>query len=191
MKILALDLGTTTGWATLEDSNLQLGSHRLATPQEIKRWGRERLDRTCDLRPFRLYAFLTARPTPDLLVFEDVEFQSYTKQCQLWSSLRTAVQFAVRKGFSTKAVLGTKIECVPVSTLKKFATGHGGATKEMMCSALCRKFPMRFCLPEGIAKREFVMENRPEKYALAQDDNAVDAAWLALWAQHNLGRMKI
>jgi len=53
--------------------------------------------------------------------------------------------------------------------LKKFATGHGGATKPMMESALRRKYPS-FWNPY-------------------MDDNAIDAAWLYLWAKQNLGRL--
>lgn len=184
MNILALDLGTTTGWATIRallgSEELQLGSHSLASAEEVTEWRKQRTDRRLDPRPLRLYDFLTALPKPDLVIFEDVEFQSYTKQTQLWSSLRTAVWFFARNANVT-------CECVPVTSLKRFAAGNGAATKGMMCSALCRRFPLRFTM-KG---REKVLESRPEKYAITQDDNAVDAAWLALWAQHHLGRAKL
>lgn len=180
MNILSVDLGTTTGWATVTEDRLQLGSHRLATDAEVKQWCRQRLDRRLDPRPLRLYDFLAALPKPDLIVFEDVQFQTFTKQTQLWSSLRTAVWFLARDKKIT-------CECVPVSVLKKFATGHGGATKGMMCSALCRRFPDRFAM-HG---KEAVLENHTASHAITQDDNAVDAAWLAMWAQHNLSRMKL
>jgi hypothetical protein len=63
------------------------------------------------------------------------------------------------------------MECVPVSTLKKFATGHGGATKEMM------EISLRKQRPEVFLQKRFV------------DDNAVDAIWILLWAQAKLIRM--
>jgi hypothetical protein len=61
------------------------------------------------------------------------------------------------------------IECVPTGTLKKFATGHGGATKEMMEVHLKRKHPG--CWRSGL------------------DDNGVDALWLWQWARQNLSRI--
>lgn len=184
MNILAVDLGTTSGWATITEDRLQLGSHRLATDAEVKHWVKHRLDRRIDPRPLRLYDFLAAFPKPDLIVFEDVQFQTYTKQTQLWSSLRTAVWFLAR-------TLGISCECVPVSVLKKFATGHGGATKGMMCSALCRRFPDRFgpCGKEAVSETLFGGAS-PIRVNVF-DDNAVDAAWLAMWAQHNLSRMTL
>ena len=186
MNILALDLGTTTGWAALDteaDPQLQrIGSVRLASAEEIKQWGLRRIDRRQDPRPLRLYDHLAARLKPDIIIFEDVEFQTYTKQTQLWSSLRTAVWFYARN-------VNALCECVPVSVLKKFATGHGGATKAMMVSALVRRFPNRFSRAK--VNQMTVLENQPGSHAIVQDDNAVDAAWLALWAQQHLGRIKL
>jgi hypothetical protein len=183
MNILALDLGTTTGWATLYgDEKLQMGSHQLATPAEIKQWRKTRQDRKCDPRPLRLYDFLWSRIKPDVIVFEDVNFSTFTLQTQMWSSLRTAVWFAARTAWTHPEPV---VDCVGVSALKRFATGHGGATKTMMCSALCRKFPDRF----KMHGKESVSEQVPNSYAFTQGDDAVDAAWLALWAKHNLGRL--
>lgn len=95
----------------------------------------------------------------DLVVFEDVQFQSSTMQTQLWASWRTAVWLAFPK---------TLIDCVPVGTLKKFATSNGGATKEQMSAALKRQHPGR--------------------WNANLDDNTIDAIWLWLWAQKNLSR---
>jgi Holliday junction resolvasome RuvABC endonuclease subunit len=114
-----------------------------------------------DPRIARLFHWLRGVLKPDLVVFEDVEFQTYTCQTQLWSSFRTAVWLA----FSDRSVI---LECVPVTTLKKFATGYGSADKKQMRAALFTQFP----------------ETRPDL-----DDNAVDALWILKWAEHNLGRM--
>lgn len=162
MRILALDLGTNCGVAHNLNGKLVVFTKTFATDREVTQWGKQRLTRRQDPRVVRFRDFLSDIPAPDVVVFEDVEFQTYTKQTQLWSSFRTAVWLVFKQP--------TLIECVPVSTLKKFATGHGGATKEMMESALRRQHP----------------EILNQKQAL--DDNGVDAAWLWFWANRSLAR---
>lgn len=188
---LALDLATATGYAyndireAVPTSNRFLaGTIRLQEPDEITKARRLRMDRRCDVRVIRLFDWLRGLPfEPDIVVFEDVQFQSYTQQCQLWSSLRAAVWLA----FNHAPI---NIECVPVATLKKFATGHGGATKQMMCDALWRQYPDRFGPSQ---KKEsvwdfFGMAAGPSGSPQRLDDNAVDAIWLWLWARINLMR---
>lgn len=159
MNILALDLGTTTGIASNRGDTFWAGSKRWATPDEIKINRKFRQDRRQDPRLVKFFNFLQAYHDLDCVIFEDVQFQSSTMQTQLWSSFRTAVWLAFPK---------TLIDCVPVGTLKKFATGNGGATKEQMENALKRQHPTR--------------------WTAALDDNAIDAIWLWLWAQKNLSR---
>lgn len=161
MNILALDIGTKMGFAYNQGGNFQCGTWVLATPKEIKIAGQSRMSRRNDPRIKKLCEILSGLPGFDVVVFEDVMFSSYTLQVQLWSSLRATVNLCAK----TK-----HFECVPVSTLKKFATGFGNATKEMMRGALERS-------------PDFWRENMPK------DDNGVDAVWLHLWAQKNLGRM--
>lgn len=163
MRILALDLGTNTGIAHNLNGGLEASTVTLATDTEVTQWGKKRLTRRCDPRMQRLYKILSAFPIPDIVVFEDVQFLSYTKQTQLWASFRATAWLA----------LGNKcyIECVDVTTLKKFATGHGGATKEQMAAALYRQ--------------------QPELKKAGLDDNAIDAIWLFSWAMKNLSRMEL
>lgn len=134
----------------------------LASSTEVAAWGKARLTRRCDPRIDRLYGRLTRLDLPDLVVFEDVEFSTYTKQTQLWSSFRTAVWLA----FGGKAVL----ECVPVGTLKQFATGRGNADKDCMLVAMHQQYP-----------------DTPRNL----DDNAIDALWILKWAEKNLSRMPL
>lgn len=170
MNIIALDLGTKCGFAYGEAGNEpQSGTWTLATPKEIREWGKTRVTRRCDPRPQRLYDRLhdlcdEYSFVPHALVFEDVEFQTYTLQCQLWSSLRTAAWF-----FSHNIV--QHIDCVPVSTLKKYATGSGGADKEQMKKAL--------------------LSLTPSWVSVNMDDNQIDALWIFRWASDKLGRMKL
>jgi Holliday junction resolvasome RuvABC endonuclease subunit len=164
VKILAIDLGTHTGVAC----NFDLWTPRemtwdLATPKEVTAWGKQRLTRRCDPRITRFKVFLQALPvSPDLVVFEDVEFSTYTKQTQLWSSFRTVIWVV----FGGRAV----IDCVPVTTLKKFATGSGNADKAMMRYAMFKHYP----------------DTDPNL-----DNNAIDALWILKWAEKNLSRLKV
>ncbi len=169
MKILALDLATTTGYCFGDIGQTpKAGAISLASSKEIKEFGRKRLDRRQDPRPIRLYKFLGdlcygVLKAPDVLIFEDVEFLSYQKQCQLWSALRTSVWlFAHFHGIHV-------IDCLGVSKLKKFATGYGAADKAAMALALYKKYP------------EFVTQ--------ALDDNGVDAAHLWHYAKETFSRM--
>jgi Holliday junction resolvasome RuvABC endonuclease subunit len=167
MKILALDLGTKTGWAWgSTESTLVSGTWTLATALQIRSWGKSRLNRRLDPRVILLMQKMgdlmhaDSFTPPDLVIFEDVQFASYTLQVQLWASLRAAVWISC---YNNGVPL---VDCVPVGTLKKFATGHGGATKEMMAAALYRKYP--------------------DWEKKGCDDNGVDAIWLWHWAREHI-----
>jgi hypothetical protein len=108
-----------------------------------------------------MHSYLRALPTPDLVVFEDVQFSTYTKQAQLWPSWRTVVWLT----FSGRSI----IDCVPVATLKLFATGYGQADKALMEKKLKALHPEIPCDNLG--------------------DDAIDAIWIWLWAKHNLARI--
>ena len=168
MNILALDLGTKTGYAygvVAAGNPCTSGTWELASKEEIREWGKTRITRRCDPRPMRLYRRLCEfGSVPDILIFEDVNFSTYTLQCQLWASLRTAAwMFAYKRDVP-------HIDCVPVTSLKVFATNFGGASKEQMAKALKLVAP-------GLVSASL-------------DDNAIDAIWLWKWAEHNLCRMK-
>lgn len=166
LKILALDLGTQTGVARNYGLSPRETTWQLATAAEVTKWGKQRLTRRSDPRISRFYERLTQsdflEEKPDLVVFEDVEFSAYTKQTQLWASFRTVVWLA-------SGVMGAVLECVPVTTLKKFATGSGAADKVAMRRALFTRFPYA--------------------YSGGLDDNAIDALWILKWAEKNLSRM--
>lgn len=162
MNILALDLGTDTGYAfgNPEKSNFQMGTWKLATAKEVRAWGKERLTRRRDPRPQRLCnLILSNHLIPDLIVFEDVMFASSTLQVQLWSALRTSLWMCLGDS--------VRFDCVPVSTLKKFATGNGAAKKEDMAKAFRR---------DGGGEHS---------------DDAIDAYFIWKWAKQNLSRMKL
>lgn len=180
MKCCALDLATNTGFAWNDGSGrFECGTWALATPKEITAFRKQRMDRRLDPRVTNLYEtikIIDATHQFDAFVFEDVQFSSYTLQCQLWASLRAALWTAIRKPLPI-------IECVPVQALKLFAANHGAATKSMMCAALVKQDPKSFLASDN---PEFIWTKEHQLL----DDNAVDAIWLWKWAQKNLSRIK-
>ena len=183
MKILALDLGTTTGWAfgdTFKMESLSCGSEILGTKEQIRQAGLTRMDRRRDPRITRFHAWLALKwtlLTPDWIVFEDVQFSKTTQQTQLWASFR-AVLWIFQ--------LASNLECCPVGTLKKFATGNGAADKLLMAKMLVQQHP-RFQW-EKCKKVNKVKDTRTGDFL---DDNAVDAIHLLHWAKRTLARSPI
>ena len=172
MNILGLDLGTKTGWC----DGAGFGTWRLATAAEVTAAARLRMDRRLDprFRTLRLHleaAYQRLGRQLDWVVFEDVQFSSTTQQTQLWSTWRAAVW-----GFALDHDIRT--ECVPVTTLKKFATGSGGASKDQMAQALVKKSPADFNFSVAEAQLRF--------RGLVADDNAVDAIHIYHWAKQHL-----
>lgn len=156
MNVLALDLGTNTGFAFNRGKDFFCNTWKLAAPKEIREWGKTRMTRRCDPRVARLWDQITVINSPrtvDLVIFEDVLFCSTTYQCQLWASLRAAVWLS---GIP-------RIECVPVQTLKKHATSRGNATKEQMIFAA-----------------------RTQRPDLKFDADSADAFHLWTWAQKHI-----
>lgn len=162
MDVLGIDLGTNTGYCYNHGGQITCGTWTLATSKEVSAWGKTRQRRTGDPRIDRLCDKIDNLGYFDIVAFEDVQFGSSTYQTQLWASLRASVWLCARAGVA--------IECVPVGTLKKFATGHGGATKEAMLKAMKRDNP------------EFFTPNFP------LDDNAIDAYFVWKWATKTLAR---
>jgi len=161
MNILGLDLGTKIGYAYNIGGGFYCGTWALATPAEIRAAGKDRSNRRNDPRTRKLCELLSGLPEFDVVVFEDVQFASSTYQVQLWAGLRSAVNLCAHAKY---------FDCVPVQTLKKFAA-CGNATKTIMGDALKQK--------------------HPEIWDPNLGEDAIDAAWVWLWAKQNLSRMKL
>jgi crossover junction endodeoxyribonuclease RuvC len=168
LKVLALDLGTQTGFCynlNRETEHVWVefaGTKTWATPKEITLFRKQRMDRRLDPRIWHFHKWLSHllhENRFDVVVFEDVQFASTTLACQLWASLRSVVWVNCEDTH-------TLTECVNVKTLKKWATGDGNATKETMAA---------FAIKSG--------------YELPTlDDNGIDAFWLWRWAHEKLKR---
>lgn len=159
--ILALDLGTTTGWALSDpDFQLRCGSKRLASPKAIKTF--KRAFPAWDPRPHALFHCLLpwweqwtkSQPVEKaLIVYEDVKFSVSLAQTHLWASLRTTI-------WLLPGITAEQIDACPTGTLKKHATGSGAADKDRMRAAFLSRCPDQTEL----------------------DDNAIDAWFLLDWS---------
>ena len=155
--LLALDLGTNTGYAYRSaGGDIVFGTWCLATDREMRAYKKAKHDfRGCDPRVCKLADHVHGLVTGlgvSVLGWEDVMFSSSTAQTQLWASFRSVLWSLLCQRTGIEAVP------LPVGTLKKFATGSGNATKEQMALALSLKFP--------------------DLDMSAYDDNAVDARHL-------------
>lgn len=174
--ILALDLGCKTGFA-LETEQTGLVS------------GTWRLDKWCPVCPFdfpkrdllmirewRLFWLVrsivgAAIFAGGVVAYENVQFGVSLLQTQAWAGYRSAMLTACHMSGVSHFIP------VPVGTLKKFAAGHGAATKEMLATAFVRSNPGTSLDPRGNVVR-------PD--GRIADDNQIDARWLLTYAREGL-----
>lgn len=166
MTTLALDLGTKTGWALCDQGVLRAGTWKLATDAVLRKARKEGpFDlRDRDPRASELLRLLRAvQPVVQRVVWEDVQFSSSTAQTQLWATFRGVLWAFLADHPTIHAVP------VPVGTLKKFATGSGNADKNEMKEALVA----------GVKVARVGLSTPVSEL----DDNAIDAVWLAHYAE--------
>lgn len=144
-RILSLDLGSQTGWAFQDRTGaIATGvTQFLGALPPGNRW-------------IRFHAWLGSWGDPELIVYEE-PFIHFKHRSGLGLSY----------GFKTLLELYTaqkEIRCIGVAptVLKKWATGHGNATKQQM-----------------------LVFSRSMKWEI-QDDNEVDARWLLEYARKRI-----
>ena len=128
MRILALDLGTHTGWATNINLLFECGVQIF----DVKR------GESPGMRYIRFNAWLEVMWNllkPELVIYEQTHH-------------RGGAATEVAAGFSTRvqewcARHGIEHAAVHSGTLKKFATGDGRASKEMMMEAFQKTYNMK------------------------------------------------
>lgn len=116
--ILALDLGTKTGWAVKSNSGIQHGM------QEFKN------DRFSGggMRYLKFEKWLTGLPKPAQVVFEEVRRHAGTDAAHVYGGLlATLTKWCESEGIPYQGV--------PVGTIKKFWTDKGNAGKDVMIAA--------------------------------------------------------
>jgi Holliday junction resolvasome RuvABC endonuclease subunit len=124
--ILALDLGTTTGFAWGCDSGTSVSGTWKLTPTRFESSGR---------RFLKLKENLDALPNkPTAVVYEAVSFGVTTNATQIWGGFMATLQTWCEER-------NIPYQGVPVGTLKKFWTGRGNAKKpEMIAEAVARGY---------------------------------------------------
>lgn len=112
MKILALDLGSTTGWALVENGRV-VGRGEQTFPG----------DRAHRLRAFREWLLGLLTWNPDTVIFERPFCRGLHATRSLWGMAGIVEEVVVH--------CAACLDIVP-TTLKKWATGSGKASKEEM-----------------------------------------------------------
>lgn len=125
MKILALDLGTTTGWA-LHDGVISSGTWNLRTDRYSG--GGMRYLRFKQ----QLQGILTAVGKIDAIYFEEVRRHVGTDAAHVYGGLMAHLTAWCEEN-------GIPYQGVPVGTIKKHATGKGNASKADMIQAARQK----------------------------------------------------
>lgn len=120
--LLALDLGTKTGWATNSNAGITHGM------QEFKN------DRFSGggMRFLKFEKWLMQLPKPSQVVFEEVRRHAATDAAHVYGGLMATL---------TKWCEQNKIpyQGVPVGTIKKFWSGKGGCGKDIMVAEAKRR----------------------------------------------------
>jgi crossover junction endodeoxyribonuclease RuvC len=129
VRLLALDLGTRTGWALLENGRVESGVETF----DVKR-GESPGMRYLNFNRW-LEAIVSVGHQPDLIVYEQ-------------SHQRGGAATEVAAGFATRvqefcARLAIEHAAVHTATLKKWTTGKGNADKAAMLAAVARRWGRR------------------------------------------------
>ena len=149
--ILALDLGTTTGWSLRSYDGLITSGTVSFKPSRFDGGGMRYLRFTNWLTEIdRLSGPIAA------IWFEEVRRHAGTDAAHVYGGLMATLT-------AWAELRGVPYEGVPVGTIKKFLTGHGGAPKQAMIDAA-----------------------RSRGFTPA-DDNEADAIALLLWALETNG----
>lgn len=156
MKILALDLGTNTGWAVFGSMGMFSGVE-VFTPAPAKRTKKalaEGYEREhAGKRFYKFERFLCGAIqlndiTPDDVVYyEKVCAHNGTTAAHMYGGFEAILQMVCFE-------LNIRCEPVPVGTIKKFATGNGAAKKPLMIKAATQKFGWELTSPTKIQDNE-------------------------------------
>ena len=124
--ILALDLGTRTGWALLDTNGTITSGTEQFKPQRFEGGGMR------FLRFKRWLAeLLTASDHINAVYFEEVRAHKGTAAAHTYGAFLGQLSAWCERH-------GAAYQGVPVATIKKHATGKGNAGKDLVIAAMCR-----------------------------------------------------
>jgi hypothetical protein len=123
-RILALDLGTTTGWALQDGSIRQSGVWNLRGSR-FEGGG---------MRFVRFKRMLNEIGKVDLVAYEEVRRHMGVDAAHVYGGMQ-----ATLTAWCEEQATKSPYEAVPVQTIKKYATGKGNAKKEMMMAAFTKR----------------------------------------------------
>lgn len=125
MITLALDLGTTLGWALGDAEGLVLGSGSVLLAKPGDHVGR---------RYIQFLGWMNALGTkPDRIVYEDVKFFRGIESSRVWCGLLAVLRL---QAYRSKVPL----HGLHIGTVKKHATGSGNADKAAMVAAARKRW---------------------------------------------------
>jgi Holliday junction resolvasome RuvABC endonuclease subunit len=124
MRILALDLGTTTGWAYSETPSPYNRGKFFLAPSRHEDAG---------MRWIKLKNCLNVFINAELVVYEEVSFTQRGSAAIVYGGLVATLQAWCKEH-------NIHYTGVPVGTIKKHATGKGNAGKQAMIDAANKKF---------------------------------------------------
>lgn len=151
MRILGIDPGTSCGFAVLEDGKRVASGVWDLSPKRFEGGGMRYL------RFERLFS--EALPGVQLVAFEEVRHHAGTTAAHVYGGIVAVLQTVCEKD-------ALKYYAIPVATVKKTATGKGGAGKPAMVEAANKKWLL------GLTEA---------------DDDEADALWIAQTAHEQFG----
>jgi len=145
MKILALDLGTTTGWASEAGGILTSGTICFS--------GRPKDHKGEKFRRFRAWLRdLIDKEKPEIVFYEDVKRHAGVLAAHAYGGyLGHVLAVLASRG-------GIPIRGIGVSTIKKKATGRGNADKMAMVKAAINRWPDQDILDDNQADALWILE---------------------------------
>lgn len=144
MKTLAIDPATKCGWAIDDNGVLTSGTWTLKDDRNPERSGmrfvrmRRQLEKVHAVNPI------------DKIVFEDVRRHIGTGAAHCYGGL-----VAMITAFCEDHNIA--YDSIAVGTIKKFATGNGNASKDMMVEAAMKKYPTQNIRDDNQADALFIL----------------------------------
>ena len=117
--LLALDLGTTTGWASLSSGHVFSGTISFK-PGRFEGGG---------MRYLKFQQWLTEHWTPDAIYFEEVRRHAATDAAHVYGGFLATLTAWCERNY-------VPYSGVPVGTIKRHATGKGNASKADIIAAM-------------------------------------------------------